>query len=206
MSYVKCFTFIRKLLLTGAVAAAGTVAIQNLIIAKKKADMKKMERSIRQPIVDLEDTEDGIDFEDVKECEPMTKKEYAKEIVTEFKKEMSDDFHDICKNSLAWIDKHNLWCIGAGIGLLMADEAYEEKMNNIKKSIDFAKGAKDITKTMAAHYADVTDNGKEVGYEEGIMMFRTATGIDVHQLRNVHRDTDGNWAMKGDVVGKIKSV
>lgn len=208
MNAITIFNLIRKGLL---LAAGGVVVAAGVINAKKakkaadivKADVNKMaEESANDEAIDIDP--ETLESEPKPQVEPMTKRAYIKCFAKTWLGLMKKDWKDISGKCIGILSSHNFYVIGAILGVLMRDRQLKDELEETKKKLNLAKGTKDYVADIAAYAAQKTENGKKLGYGDGIEIVRGARDlhigiVDAYRINNETKSASSNTTFIGSV-------
>lgn len=208
MNAITIFHLIRKGFL---LAAGGVVVAAGVINAKKakkaadivKADVNKMaEESANDEAIDIDP--DTLKSEPKPNVKPMTRRAYIKCFGKTWWGLMKEDWDDIKDKVIKILSSHNFYVIGAIFGILARDRLFKDELEATKKKLNLAKDTKDYVADIAAYAAQKTENGKKLGYGDGIEIVRGARDlhvgiVDAYRINNETKSVNCNTTFIGSV-------
>lgn len=208
MNAITIFNLIRKGLL---LAAGGVVVAAGVINAKKakkaadivKADVNKMaEESANDEAIDI--NPGTLESEPKPQVKPMTRRAYIKCFGKTWYGYMKEDWDDISGKVFNILFNYEFYIIGALLGGLMSDRQLKDELEATKKKLNLAKGTKDYIADIAAYAAQKTENGKKLGYGDGIEIVRGARDlhigvVDAYRINNETKSVNCNTTFIGSV-------
>jgi hypothetical protein len=208
MNAITIFILIRRGLL---LAAGGVVVAAGVINAKKakkaanivKADVNKMaEESANDEAIDIDP--ETLKSEPKPQVKPMTRRAYIKCFGKTWWGYMKEDWDDISDKCIRILSSHNFYVIGAIFGIFMRDRQLKDELEATKKKLNLVKDTKDYVADIAAYAAQKTENGKKLGYGDGIEIVRGARDlhvgvIDAYRINNETKSASSNTTFIGSV-------
>lgn len=208
MNAITIFHLIRKGFF---LAAGGVVVAAAAINAKKakkaanivKADVNKMaEESANDEAINIDP--ETLKSEPKPQVKPMTKKAYAKCFAKTWWGYMKEDWDNISGKVVNILSHHNFYVIGGILGFLARERLFKDELEEIKKKLNLAKGTKDYVADIAAYAAHKTENGKKLGYGDGIEIVRGARDlrigiVDAYRINAENKSASSNTTFIGSV-------
>lgn len=208
MNAITIFNLIRKGLL---LAAGGVVVAAGVINAKKakkaadivKADVNKMaEESANDEAIDI--NPETLESEPKPHVKPMTRIAHLKCFGKTWLGYMKEDWDDISDKVFRILSSYNFYIIGSLFGVLIRDRQLKDELEATKKKLNLAKDTKDYVADIAAYAAQKTENGKKLGYGDGIEIVRGARDlhvgiVDAYRINNETKSASCNTTFIGSV-------
>ena len=199
MTATLVFNIIRKALLVGAGAVAAYTAVKD---AKKSVEIvRKIDEDCKkETTIEEKDEETGAVNVTVVEAHPMKKTEKVKCFFKTWWGLVLQDFDDMTDKVIKFLAAHNIFVIGAIFGALMNGESIKDSLKDTAKQIKwYGKAPNKKFNDWAAYTSQLTNKGKDMGFNEAFIVRRGARDIEYGFCPNLEtgEGKDNKWVVLG---------